>query len=129
MFADEDGTEQKPFPCHAWFPSDFPDCVNEANLEEKRVRDEERAVREVQAGNAAALSIQELLQRINTPGQDILYYTAGIRLLAEAVGNCEYLMPKLLIVGVVTQAEEGKGAVFKGAEELFLYLKHQTGSV
>ncbi|NWT77882.1 TTC12 protein, partial [Lanius ludovicianus] len=66
----------------------FKECVNEANLEEKRVRDEERAVREVQAGNAAALSIQELLQRINTPGQDILYYTAGIRLLAEAVNNC-----------------------------------------
>ncbi|NXB14986.1 TTC12 protein, partial [Rhagologus leucostigma] len=66
----------------------FKDCVNEANLEEKRVRDEERAAREVQAGNAAALSIQELLQRINTPGQDILYYTAGIRLLAEAVNSC-----------------------------------------
>ncbi|XP_031989696.1 tetratricopeptide repeat protein 12 isoform X10 [Corvus moneduloides] len=66
----------------------FKDCVNEANLEEKRVRDEERAAREVQAGNAAALSIQELLQRINTPGQDILYYTAGIRLLAEALNNC-----------------------------------------
>ncbi|NWW63404.1 TTC12 protein, partial [Ifrita kowaldi] len=66
----------------------FKDCVNEANLEEKRVRDEERAVREVQAGNAAALSIQELLQRISTPGQDIPYYTAGIRLLAEAVNDC-----------------------------------------
>ncbi|KAM4757321.1 tetratricopeptide repeat protein 12 isoform 3-T3 [Cyanocitta cristata] len=66
----------------------FKACVNEANLEEKRVRDEERAAREVQAGNAAALSIQELLQRINTPGQDILYYTAGIRLLAEALNNC-----------------------------------------
>uniref|UniRef100_A0A8C3NZ83 Uncharacterized protein n=1 Tax=Cyanoderma ruficeps TaxID=181631 RepID=A0A8C3NZ83_9PASS len=49
---------------------------------EKRVRDEERAEREVQAGNFAALSIQELLQKINTPGQDILYYTGGIRKLA-----------------------------------------------
>ncbi|NXJ17446.1 TTC12 protein, partial [Dicrurus megarhynchus] len=66
----------------------FKECVNEASLEEKRVRDEERAVREVQAGNAAALSIQELLQRINTPGQDILCYTRGIRLLAEAVNDC-----------------------------------------
>ncbi|NXH29449.1 TTC12 protein, partial [Myiagra hebetior] len=66
----------------------FKDCVNEASLEEKRVKDEERAVREVQAGNAAALSIQELLQRITSPGQDIPCYTEGIRLLAEAVNNC-----------------------------------------
>ncbi|NXO64451.1 TTC12 protein, partial [Phainopepla nitens] len=67
----------------------FRDCMNEASLEEKRVRDEERAQREVQAGNvAAALSIQELLQRIRSPGQDLLYYTGGIRLLAEVVNNC-----------------------------------------
>ncbi|NXI88220.1 TTC12 protein, partial [Rhipidura dahli] len=66
----------------------FKGCVKEANLEEKRVRDEERAQREVQAGNAAALSIQELLQRINSPGQDLLCCTVGIRLLAEAVDSC-----------------------------------------
>ncbi|XP_014740139.1 PREDICTED: tetratricopeptide repeat protein 12 [Sturnus vulgaris] len=64
------------------------DCVNEANLEEKRLRDEERAEREAQAGNVAASSIQELLQRISSPGQDILYYTGGIRLLAEVVNSC-----------------------------------------
>ncbi|NWS24633.1 TTC12 protein, partial [Polioptila caerulea] len=66
----------------------FKDCVKEAELEEKRVRAEERAEREVQAGNVAALSIQELLQRISSPGQDLLYYTGGIRLLAEVVTNC-----------------------------------------
>uniref|UniRef100_A0A803W1I4 Tetratricopeptide repeat domain 12 n=1 Tax=Ficedula albicollis TaxID=59894 RepID=A0A803W1I4_FICAL len=66
----------------------FKDCVNEARLEEKRVRDEERAEREAQAGSVAASSIQELLQRISSPGQDILYYTGGIRLLAEAVHSC-----------------------------------------
>ncbi|NWI06465.1 TTC12 protein, partial [Tichodroma muraria] len=85
LFSDGDGTE---FPCHVWFPCDLPDCVSEASLEEKRVRDEERAEREVQAGNVAALSIQELLQRISSPGQDILYYTGGIRLLAEVVNDC-----------------------------------------
>ncbi|NWY69513.1 TTC12 protein, partial [Erithacus rubecula] len=67
----------------------FKDCVNEARLEEKRVRDEERAEKEAQAGSVAASSIQELLQRISSPGQDILYYTGGIRLLAEAVHSCE----------------------------------------
>ncbi|XP_066059652.1 tetratricopeptide repeat protein 12 isoform X1 [Chamaea fasciata] len=64
------------------------DCVSQARLEEKRVRDEERAEREIQAGNVAALSIQELLQRISSPGQDIPYYTGAIRLLAELVEDC-----------------------------------------
>ncbi|XP_063273896.1 tetratricopeptide repeat protein 12 isoform X3 [Prinia subflava] len=63
-------------------------CVSEARLEEKRVRDEERAEREAQAGNVSALSIQELLQRISSPDQELLYYTGGIRLLAEVVKNC-----------------------------------------
>ncbi|NXM74562.1 TTC12 protein, partial [Serilophus lunatus] len=66
----------------------FKDCVNEVNLEEKRVKDEERALKEVQSGNAAALAIKELLQRLATPGQEILYYTGGIRLLAELVKDC-----------------------------------------
>ncbi|TRZ15911.1 hypothetical protein HGM15179_011259 [Zosterops borbonicus] len=64
------------------------DCVSQARLEEKRVRDEERAEREVQAGNVTALSIQELLQTISSPGQDILYYTGAIRILAELVNDC-----------------------------------------
>ncbi|NWU19334.1 TTC12 protein, partial [Dyaphorophyia castanea] len=66
----------------------FKACVNEASLEERRLRDEERAAREAQNGAAAAACIQELLQRISSPGQDILCCTAGIRLLAGAVNNC-----------------------------------------
>ncbi|NXF77713.1 TTC12 protein, partial [Sclerurus mexicanus] len=66
----------------------FKDCVNEVNLEEKRVKDEERAMKEVQAGSVAALSIKELLQRLDTPGQDILFYAGGIRILAEVVKDC-----------------------------------------
>ncbi|NXU34696.1 TTC12 protein, partial [Drymodes brunneopygia] len=69
----------------------FKECVTEAALEEKRLRDEQRAEREAQAGSAAAaaaLSIQELLHRICSPGQDIPYYTGAIRLLAGAVSNC-----------------------------------------
>uniref|UniRef100_A0A8D2PTD8 Uncharacterized protein n=1 Tax=Zosterops lateralis melanops TaxID=1220523 RepID=A0A8D2PTD8_ZOSLA len=79
------------------FPCALTDCVSQARLEEKRVRDEERAEREVQAGNVTALSIQELLQTISSPGQDILYYTGAIRILAELVNDCEYLLQKLLI--------------------------------
>ncbi|KFU89413.1 Tetratricopeptide repeat protein 12, partial [Chaetura pelagica] len=63
----------------------FKDCMNEVNLEEKRRQDEERAMEEVQAGNLAALSIKELLQKLARPDQSILYYTGGIRLLAGAV--------------------------------------------
>ncbi|NXK87148.1 TTC12 protein, partial [Formicarius rufipectus] len=66
----------------------FKDCVNEVNLEEKRVKDEERAMKEIQSGNVAALSIKELLQRLGTPGQDILFYTGGIRILAEVMKDC-----------------------------------------
>ncbi|NXF09774.1 TTC12 protein, partial [Smithornis capensis] len=66
----------------------FKDCVNEVNLEEKRQQDEERAVKEVQAGNVAALAMKELLQSIAAPGQDTLSSTGGIRLLAELVKGC-----------------------------------------
>ncbi|XP_027755474.1 tetratricopeptide repeat protein 12 [Empidonax traillii] len=66
----------------------FRACVAEVNLEEKKMKDEERAEEEVQAGTVAALTIKELLQRLGTPGQDILFYTGGIRLLAAAVKDC-----------------------------------------
>ncbi|KAF1444756.1 Tetratricopeptide repeat protein 12, partial [Spheniscus mendiculus] len=61
------------------------DCMNEVNLEEKRMKDEERAMKEVQSGKLAALSIKELLQKLDRPDQNILYYTGGIRLLTGAV--------------------------------------------
>ncbi|NXF35548.1 TTC12 protein, partial [Nyctibius bracteatus] len=66
----------------------FKDCMNEVNLEEKRVKDEERAMQEVQSGTLAALSIKELLQKFDKPDQNILYYTGAIRLLTGAVRDC-----------------------------------------
>ncbi|NXX16778.1 TTC12 protein, partial [Podargus strigoides] len=66
----------------------FKDCMNEVNLEEKRMKDEERAMKEVQSGKLAALSIKELLQKLDRPDQDILYYAGGIRLLTGAVKDC-----------------------------------------
>ncbi|KFP36229.1 Tetratricopeptide repeat protein 12, partial [Chlamydotis macqueenii] len=66
----------------------FKDCMNEVNMEEKRMKDEERATKEVQSGNLAALSITELLQKLDRPDQNILFYTGGIRLLAGAVKDC-----------------------------------------
>ncbi|KFP15601.1 Tetratricopeptide repeat protein 12, partial [Egretta garzetta] len=66
----------------------FKDCMNEVNLEEKRVKDEEKAMKDVQSGKPAALSVKELLQKLDRPDQNILYYTAGIRLLTGAVKDC-----------------------------------------
>ncbi|XP_057897223.1 tetratricopeptide repeat protein 12 isoform X4 [Melospiza georgiana] len=66
----------------------FKECVEEARLEEQRLREEQRAQRELQAGSVAALSIQELLQSISSPGHDLPYYTGAISLLAGAVTTC-----------------------------------------
>ncbi|NXJ02742.1 TTC12 protein, partial [Psophia crepitans] len=66
----------------------FKICMNEVSLEEKRIKDEERAVRELQSGKLAALSVKELLQKLDRPGQNILYYTGGIRLLTGAMKHC-----------------------------------------
>ncbi|XP_029877242.1 tetratricopeptide repeat protein 12 isoform X8 [Aquila chrysaetos chrysaetos] len=66
----------------------FKDCMNEVNLEEKRMKDEERAMKEVQSGKLAALSIKEMLQKLDRPDQNILYYTGGIRLLTGAMKDC-----------------------------------------
>ncbi|XP_064253807.1 tetratricopeptide repeat protein 12 isoform X1 [Passer domesticus] len=66
----------------------FKDCMNEARLEEKRLREEQRAERELQAGSVAAASIQKLLQSISTPGHPLPYYTGAIRLLAAALNSC-----------------------------------------
>ncbi|XP_075298581.1 tetratricopeptide repeat protein 12 isoform X4 [Opisthocomus hoazin] len=90
----------------------FKDCMNEVDSEEKRTKDEERAMKEVQSGTLAAQSIKELLQKLDRPDQNILYYTGGIRLLAGAVKDYENQrlllthpdvnaqLPKLLSSGV-----------------------------
>ncbi|XP_041269824.1 tetratricopeptide repeat protein 12 [Onychostruthus taczanowskii] len=73
----------------------FKECMDEARLEEKRLREEQRAERELQAGSEAAVSVQELLQSIqellqstSSPGHPIPYYTGAVRLLAAAVNSC-----------------------------------------
>ncbi|XP_041314029.1 LOW QUALITY PROTEIN: tetratricopeptide repeat protein 12 [Pyrgilauda ruficollis] len=72
----------------------FKECVDEARLEEKRLMEEQRAERELQAGSEAAVSVQELLQSIqellqstSSPGHPIPYYTGAVRLLAAAVNS------------------------------------------
>ncbi|XP_064588272.1 tetratricopeptide repeat protein 12 [Zonotrichia leucophrys gambelii] len=65
----------------------FKECMEQARLEEQRLREEQRAQRELQAGSVAALSIQELLQSISSPGHHLPYYTGAISLLAAAVST------------------------------------------
>ncbi|NXC40180.1 TTC12 protein, partial [Penelope pileata] len=66
----------------------FKDCMNEVNLEEKRMQEEDRAMKEFQSGKLAALSVKELLQKLDRPDQDLLYYTGGIWVLTGAVKDC-----------------------------------------
>uniref|UniRef100_A0A669QI94 Uncharacterized protein n=1 Tax=Phasianus colchicus TaxID=9054 RepID=A0A669QI94_PHACC len=63
-------------------------CMNEVNLEEKRMQEEDRAMKAFQSGKHAALSINDLLQKLNRPDQNILYYTGGIHVLTGAVKEC-----------------------------------------
>ncbi|XP_067166323.1 tetratricopeptide repeat protein 12 isoform X5 [Apteryx mantelli] len=66
----------------------FKDCMSEVNLEEKRMNEEERALREFQSGKFTALSVKELLHKLDRPDQNILYYTGGIRVLTGVMKDC-----------------------------------------
>uniref|UniRef100_A0A8V1A3A7 Tetratricopeptide repeat domain 12 n=1 Tax=Gallus gallus TaxID=9031 RepID=A0A8V1A3A7_CHICK len=66
----------------------FKDCMNEVNLEEKRMQEEDRAMKAFQSGKHAALSIKDLLQKLDRPDQNILYYIGGIQVLTGAVKEC-----------------------------------------
>lgn len=68
---------------------ELPDCISEIDLEEKRQLEEERALAELRSGEAAAVSVSELLQKLSRPDEHILYYTGGIQLLTEMIQDCE----------------------------------------
>uniref|UniRef100_A0A8C2TP62 Tetratricopeptide repeat domain 12 n=1 Tax=Coturnix japonica TaxID=93934 RepID=A0A8C2TP62_COTJA len=63
-------------------------CMNEVNLEEKRMQEEDRAMKAFQSGEHAALSIKDLLQKLDRPDQNILYYMGGIQVLTGAIKEC-----------------------------------------
>ncbi|XP_072210821.1 tetratricopeptide repeat protein 12 isoform X6 [Excalfactoria chinensis] len=66
----------------------FKDCMNEVNLEEKRMQEEDRAMKAFQSREHAALSIKDLLQKLDRPDQNILYYTGGIQVLTGVMKEC-----------------------------------------
>ncbi|KAF4802266.1 tetratricopeptide repeat domain 12 [Turdus rufiventris] len=110
----------------------FKECVEEARLEEKRLREEQGAERAAQAGSAVASSIQELLQSISSPGQHILYYTGAIRLLAEAVSSEENQRLLLAQPAVSAQLAEllcsGTPQIHRDTLVLIsLYSEHERG--
>uniref|UniRef100_A0A8C3SFN2 Tetratricopeptide repeat domain 12 n=1 Tax=Chelydra serpentina TaxID=8475 RepID=A0A8C3SFN2_CHESE len=53
-----------------------------------RVLLEEKALKEFQSGKYTAVSVKELLQKLNRPDQNILYYAGGIRVLTESIKDC-----------------------------------------
>ncbi|KAJ6653992.1 hypothetical protein lerEdw1_007624 [Lerista edwardsae] len=64
------------------------DCIDEIDLEEKRQLEEERALEELHSGEAAAVSVSELLQKLSKPDENVLYYTGGIQLLMDLMQDC-----------------------------------------
>ncbi|XP_074415602.1 tetratricopeptide repeat protein 12 isoform X3 [Zonotrichia albicollis] len=110
----------------------FKECMEQARLEEQRLREEQRAQSELQAGSVAALSIQELLQRISSPGHDLPYYTGAISLLAAAVSTEENQRVLLAQPEVGAQLPEllsrGTAQIQREALALIsLYSEHEGG--
>uniref|UniRef100_A0A8C3SJA9 Tetratricopeptide repeat domain 12 n=1 Tax=Chelydra serpentina TaxID=8475 RepID=A0A8C3SJA9_CHESE len=63
-------------------------CMNEVDLQERKAKEEEKALKEFQSGKYTAVSVKELLQKLNRPDQNILYYAGGIRVLTESIKDC-----------------------------------------
>ncbi|XP_070808735.1 tetratricopeptide repeat protein 12 [Pituophis catenifer annectens] len=61
------------------------DCINEIDLEEKRLHEEEEASEDLKSGKLAAVAVNEMLQKLGKPDQDPLYYAGGIQLLTDLV--------------------------------------------
>lgn len=76
------------------------------------MKEEDRAMKEFLSGKLAALSVKELLQKLDRPDQNILFYAGGIKALTGAVKDCEYLMQRWLVMGVVIQVDEYKWSSF-----------------
>ncbi|XP_006265312.1 tetratricopeptide repeat protein 12 isoform X1 [Alligator mississippiensis] len=60
-------------------------CLNEVDLQERAAKEEGRALEEFQSGKLTAVSVKELLQKLDRADQNVLYYAGGIRLLTEAI--------------------------------------------
>ncbi|XP_060799468.1 tetratricopeptide repeat protein 12 [Neoarius graeffei] len=59
--------------------------LTQVDLEEKKVLQEEAALRELTDGKEEALAIPELLTKLNRPNEHNLYYCGGVVLLTQAV--------------------------------------------
>lgn len=65
------------------------DCIDEIDLEEKKLCEEEKAAEDLRSGKLTAVAVNEMLQKLGKPDQDPLYYAGGIRLLTDLVAACE----------------------------------------
>ncbi|XP_077162193.1 tetratricopeptide repeat protein 12 isoform X2 [Paroedura picta] len=64
------------------------DCMNKVDLEEKREREEDKAAEELESGRCRAVSVNQLLQKLSRPNENVLFYTGGIQLLTDAIQDC-----------------------------------------
>ncbi|KAI5620778.1 tetratricopeptide repeat protein 12 isoform X2 [Silurus asotus] len=63
------------------------DYLTQVDLEEKKVLQEETALREFNDGKEEAVAIPDLLTKLERPNMHNLYYCGGLELLAQAVSD------------------------------------------
>ncbi|KAL7981622.1 hypothetical protein Chor_005710, partial [Crotalus horridus] len=78
-----------PLPACQFCPFPPSDCIHKIDLEEKKLCEEERAAEDFKSGKLTAVTVNEMLQKLSKPDQDLLYYAGGIRLLTDLVQACE----------------------------------------
>ncbi|XP_018427562.1 PREDICTED: tetratricopeptide repeat protein 12 [Nanorana parkeri] len=62
--------------------------LNEVDFQERKDKEEQNALQELEAGAENAKSVIQLLQRLSKEDQIPLYYSGGIQLLADVVKGC-----------------------------------------
>ncbi|XP_044134382.1 tetratricopeptide repeat protein 12 [Bufo gargarizans] len=62
--------------------------LNQVDLQEKKDIQEQKALLDLEAGVEDAVSVTQLLTKLSKADQSPLYYSGGIRLLAQAVKDC-----------------------------------------
>uniref|UniRef100_A0A8C6XHW5 Uncharacterized protein n=1 Tax=Naja naja TaxID=35670 RepID=A0A8C6XHW5_NAJNA len=73
-------------------------CINEIDLEEKRLREEEAASEDLKTGKLTAVAVSEMLQKLSKPDQDPLYYAGGLQLLTDLSDRSKVFMARAALV-------------------------------
>ncbi|KAM4652044.1 tetratricopeptide repeat protein 12 [Discoglossus pictus] len=64
------------------------DYLNQVDSQERKNREEKKALEEFEAGTEEAVSVVELLKKLSKPDQIELYYSGGFKFLTKVVKDC-----------------------------------------